>query len=164
MPAANRKAGADVRGQLQRLGVLRDSGHEHLRGSLVVPLAGSNEHFEDVLAGREPAVVPVEKAASSAKILFKSVILVASVVPIGGAAKVVANVPKKKLVEIVLRVIAKLTVGHDPEVPPPPASPPTPPRVQPAPPQPTAGASPPPSPPPPPSGGRASSPPPHKLE
>lgn len=38
MPAANRKAGADVRGQLQRLGVLRDSGHEHLRGSLVVPL------------------------------------------------------------------------------------------------------------------------------
>lgn len=38
LPAANRKAGADVRGQLQRLGVLRDSGHEHLRGSLVVPI------------------------------------------------------------------------------------------------------------------------------
>jgi DNA primase catalytic core len=38
MPAANRKAGADVRGQLQRLGVLRESGHEHLRGSLVVPI------------------------------------------------------------------------------------------------------------------------------
>ena len=42
MPAANRKAGADVRGQLQRLGVLRDSGHEHLRGSLVIPLCGAN--------------------------------------------------------------------------------------------------------------------------
>ncbi|MCX7373873.1 MAG: DNA primase [Alphaproteobacteria bacterium] len=41
LPAANRKAGADVRGQLQRLGVLRDSGHEHLRGSLVVPLRGA---------------------------------------------------------------------------------------------------------------------------
>lgn len=38
LPAANRKAGADVRGQLQRLGVLRESGHEHLRGSLVVPI------------------------------------------------------------------------------------------------------------------------------
>jgi len=38
LPGANRKAGADVRGQLQRLGVLRDSGHEHLRGSLVVPI------------------------------------------------------------------------------------------------------------------------------
>lgn len=38
LPGANRKAGADVRGQLQRLGVLRESGHEHLRGSLVVPI------------------------------------------------------------------------------------------------------------------------------
>lgn len=27
-----------MRGQLQRLGVLRESGHEHLRGSLVVPI------------------------------------------------------------------------------------------------------------------------------
>jgi DNA primase len=44
LPAANRKAGADVRGQLQRLGVLRDSGHEHLRGSLVVPLLGASGH------------------------------------------------------------------------------------------------------------------------
>jgi DNA primase catalytic core len=38
LPQANRKAGADVRGRLQALGVLRDSGHEHLRGSLVTPL------------------------------------------------------------------------------------------------------------------------------
>ena len=38
LPEKNRKAGADVRGQLQRLGVLRDSGHEHLRGSLIVPI------------------------------------------------------------------------------------------------------------------------------
>lgn len=41
LPGANRKAGADVRGQLQRLGVLRESGHEHLRGSLVVPIRDS---------------------------------------------------------------------------------------------------------------------------
>ena len=38
LPAANRKAGAEVRGRLQGLGVLRESGHEHLRGSLVVPI------------------------------------------------------------------------------------------------------------------------------
>ena len=38
LPAANRKAGAEVRGRLQQLGVLRQSGHEHLRGSLVVPI------------------------------------------------------------------------------------------------------------------------------
>ena len=38
LPPATVKAGAEVRGRLQRLGVLRDSGHEQLRGSLVVPL------------------------------------------------------------------------------------------------------------------------------
>ncbi len=38
LPAANREAGARVRGRLQKLGVLRESGHEHLNGSLVVPL------------------------------------------------------------------------------------------------------------------------------
>ncbi|MBX9802007.1 MAG: toprim domain-containing protein [Caulobacteraceae bacterium] len=41
LPQANRKAGAEVRGRLQALGVLRDSGHEHLRGSLVVPILGA---------------------------------------------------------------------------------------------------------------------------
>ena len=38
LPAANRKSGAEVRGRLQALGVLRESGHEHLRGSLVIPI------------------------------------------------------------------------------------------------------------------------------
>jgi DNA primase len=38
LPETNRKAGADVRGRLQRLGVLRPSGHELFRGSLVVPV------------------------------------------------------------------------------------------------------------------------------
>jgi len=38
LPAATRKAGAEVRGRLQRLGVLRESGHEHLRGSLVISI------------------------------------------------------------------------------------------------------------------------------
>ena len=38
LPEANRKAGAELRGRLQRLGVLRPSGHELFRGSLVVPV------------------------------------------------------------------------------------------------------------------------------
>ena len=41
LPAKNRRAGADIRGRLQRLGVLRESGHEHLSGSLVVPILDS---------------------------------------------------------------------------------------------------------------------------
>ena len=31
-------AGAEIRSRLQKLGVWRESGHEHLRGSLVVPI------------------------------------------------------------------------------------------------------------------------------
>jgi DNA primase catalytic core len=38
LPMKNRQAGAEIRGQLQQLGILRKSGHEHLTGSLVVPV------------------------------------------------------------------------------------------------------------------------------
>jgi DNA primase len=38
LPEKSRKAGADIRTRLERLGVYRDSGHEHLNGSLIVPL------------------------------------------------------------------------------------------------------------------------------
>ncbi|MDQ3160786.1 MAG: CHC2 zinc finger domain-containing protein, partial [Pseudomonadota bacterium] len=38
LPEKTRKAGAEVRTRLQRLGVLRDSGHEHFNGSLVIPV------------------------------------------------------------------------------------------------------------------------------
>ena len=34
------KAGAQMRTALQRIGILRESGHEHLNGSIVVPLFG----------------------------------------------------------------------------------------------------------------------------
>jgi DNA primase catalytic core len=40
LPAKSRKAGADLRGRLTRLGLLRASGHEHFRGSVVVPILG----------------------------------------------------------------------------------------------------------------------------
>ena len=38
LPMGNRVAGAEVRARLQKLGVLRASGHEHFNGSLVVPV------------------------------------------------------------------------------------------------------------------------------
>jgi DNA primase catalytic core len=38
LPESNRLDGARLRGRLQQLGVYRESGHEHLAGSLVVPL------------------------------------------------------------------------------------------------------------------------------
>jgi len=38
LPARNRKAGAELRGKLTELGVIRASGHEHLSGSLVIPI------------------------------------------------------------------------------------------------------------------------------
>jgi DNA primase len=37
LPAKNRAAGAEMRGRLQTLGVLRESGHEHFNGSVVIP-------------------------------------------------------------------------------------------------------------------------------
>ena len=41
LPAKNRAAGAEMRGRLQRLGILRESGHEHFNGSLVIPVFDS---------------------------------------------------------------------------------------------------------------------------
>jgi DNA primase len=38
------KAGAEMRTALQRVGILRDSGHEHFNGSIVVPLFGGDSN------------------------------------------------------------------------------------------------------------------------
>jgi DNA primase catalytic core len=42
LPGKNRKAGGELRGKLQELGVFRASGHEHLSGSLVIPVCDVN--------------------------------------------------------------------------------------------------------------------------
>ena len=42
LPPRQVKAGAAVRAQLQRLGVMRESGHEHFNGSLVIPIFDAN--------------------------------------------------------------------------------------------------------------------------
>jgi DNA primase catalytic core len=38
LPAKNRAAGAEMRGHLQKLGIYRESGHEHFNGSVVIPV------------------------------------------------------------------------------------------------------------------------------
>jgi DNA primase len=45
------KAGAEMRTALQRVGILRDSGHEHFNGSIVVPLFGTAEGAPRVVVG-----------------------------------------------------------------------------------------------------------------
>jgi DNA primase len=52
LPERNRRQGAELRGRLQSLGVLRASGHEHLAGSLVVPLKDAAGRVVD-LYGRK---------------------------------------------------------------------------------------------------------------
>ncbi len=46
LPHSTSVAGAELRGRLQRLGIIRDSGHEHFRGSLVVPVVNAGEVTE----------------------------------------------------------------------------------------------------------------------
>ena len=48
LPEKNRAAGGAIRTQLQRIGLLRQSGHEHFNGSLVVPVFDAAGHVVEV--------------------------------------------------------------------------------------------------------------------
>ena len=48
LPQKNRNAGAELRGQLERLGVYRASGHEHFNGSLVIPVFDERGHVTEM--------------------------------------------------------------------------------------------------------------------
>ena len=48
LPEKNRKDGALLRGQLQRVGVMRASGHEHFAGSVVIPVFDAAGHVVEV--------------------------------------------------------------------------------------------------------------------
>ncbi|KFF61490.1 DNA primase [Pectobacterium brasiliense] len=52
LPSKKLKDGAAIRAQLQTIGVMRDSGHEHLAGSLVVPVIDSHGQVRE-LYGRK---------------------------------------------------------------------------------------------------------------
>ena len=48
LPEKNRKAGAQVRESLQKLGLYRESGHEHFNGCLVMPIIDKNGKVTEV--------------------------------------------------------------------------------------------------------------------
>ena len=48
LPEKNRKAGAEIRGQLQEIGIIRKSGHEHFNGSIVLPIWDHNQQISEV--------------------------------------------------------------------------------------------------------------------
>jgi DNA primase catalytic core len=48
LPMKNRREGAQLRGQLQRLGLMRASGHEHFAGSLVIPVVDDGGNVTEV--------------------------------------------------------------------------------------------------------------------
>lgn len=48
LPEKNRKAGLEIRGLLQSVGILRKSGHEHFNGSIIVPVLDENNQIKEV--------------------------------------------------------------------------------------------------------------------
>ena len=48
LPEKQFKAGKEIRGQLQEIGILRQSGHEHFNGSIVVPIFNSEGHTVEI--------------------------------------------------------------------------------------------------------------------
>jgi hypothetical protein len=48
LPDKNRVQGAAIRGQLQRIGLLRGSGHEHFNGSIVIPVIAPSGEVTEV--------------------------------------------------------------------------------------------------------------------
>ena len=88
LPGSRWKAGATLRGRLQRLGFIRESGHEHFRGSLVIPIFGERGQLAQAygrkigaklregtpphlyLAGPHTAVWNVDALATSTEIIL----------------------------------------------------------------------------------------------
>ena len=72
LPQKNRIEGAAMRGRLQRLGILRASGHEHFNGSLVIPII-NDDHVTEVY-GRK---IIVEFAREHGRVTIDGVIKLA---------------------------------------------------------------------------------------
>jgi DNA primase catalytic core len=52
LPAANVKAGAELRGRLQQIGILRETGHEHFRGCLTIAIFDEQGNVTEVYGRR----------------------------------------------------------------------------------------------------------------
>jgi DNA primase len=63
LPAKNRQAGAELRGRLQTLGLLRESGHEHFNGCVVIPVFDEHGHVSELYGRKITAQPPKEEMA-----------------------------------------------------------------------------------------------------
>ena len=59
LPHRNRAEGAALRGRLEKLGIMRDTGHEHFRGQIIFPVLGEGGEVGTIY-GRAAGVVPKE--------------------------------------------------------------------------------------------------------
>ncbi|MGH8018296.1 MAG: toprim domain-containing protein, partial [Opitutaceae bacterium] len=59
LPQKNRAEGAALRARLARLGVMRETGHEHFRGQIVVPVIAEDGEIGTIY-GRAAGIVPKE--------------------------------------------------------------------------------------------------------
>ncbi|MGH6846360.1 MAG: CHC2 zinc finger domain-containing protein, partial [Methylocella sp.] len=48
LPNKQRKDGADIRARLEKIGLYRDSGHEHFNGSLIIPILDEAGHTTEI--------------------------------------------------------------------------------------------------------------------
>ncbi|MCU7837241.1 MAG: hypothetical protein KZQ83_18610, partial [gamma proteobacterium symbiont of Taylorina sp.] len=64
LPESDRKAGAEIRGQLQAIGIIRKSGHEHFNGFIVVPVLNENQQITEVYGHK---ILPNTEQAGSEK-------------------------------------------------------------------------------------------------
>ena len=54
LPEKNRKAGGEIRARLQKIGLWRESGHEHFNGSVVIPIITPSGKSPRSTAARSP--------------------------------------------------------------------------------------------------------------
>jgi DNA primase len=66
LPQKSRKEGAEIRERLERLGIFRPSGHEHMAGSLVVPVFELNGSRTLGMYGRKIAYVGSSRSHKTA--------------------------------------------------------------------------------------------------
>ncbi len=64
LPQKNRKAGKDIREQLQRIGVYRETGREHFNGSLVVPVMDENGLISEIYGRKLAGVGQLRKGTA----------------------------------------------------------------------------------------------------
>jgi DNA primase catalytic core len=93
LPESNRKEGEAIRSRLQKIGILRTSGHEHFNGSLVIPILDEQGNVTEVygrkitpnlrpgtplhlyLPGRHRGVWNVEALAASKEVILCEALL-----------------------------------------------------------------------------------------